>query len=80
MIVVSELPEKEVTEILSELLKEKVIVKNNDTYYFNSEKTVTEVKNNTPKPQNKDIKPIVIEEEEGYDYFLTLSETVQKNI
>ena len=80
MIVVSELSEKEVTEILSELLSEKVIVKNNDTYYFNSEKTVTEVENNTPKPQNKDIKPIVIEEEEGYDYFLTLSETAQKNI
>ena len=80
MIVVSELSEKEVTEILSELLSEKVIVKNNDTYYFNSEKTVTEVENNTPKPQNKDIKPIVIEEEEGYDYFLTLNETAQKNI
>lgn len=80
MIVVSELSENEVTEILSELLSEKVIVKNNDTYYFNSEKTVTDVKHNTPKPQNKDIKPIVIEEEEGYDYFLTLSETAQKNI
>lgn len=80
MIVVSELSQNEVTEILSELLTKKVIVKNNDTYYFNSEKAVTEVKNNIPKPQNKDIKPIVIEEEEGYDYFLTLSETVQKNI
>lgn len=34
IIVVSELQEQEVKEILSDLIKEQVIIKNNDNYFF----------------------------------------------
>ena len=33
LIVVSELDEKEVTEILSDLVKQQIILKNNNTYF-----------------------------------------------
>ena len=35
IIVVAELQEQEVKDILSDLLKTQVIIKNNDTYFFN---------------------------------------------
>ena len=35
IVLVSELEEQEVTDILSKLLNEKIIVKNNNTYFFN---------------------------------------------
>ena len=38
LIVVSELDEKEVTEILSNLIKQQIILKNNNTYFFNTKK------------------------------------------
>lgn len=76
MIIVSEIEEQEVTAILSELLKEKIIVKNNNTYFFN-------IKNKSKKGKiasETEIKPIIIEKEDGYDYFLTLSKETQERI
>lgn len=73
MIIVSEIDEQEVTDILSELLKEKIVVKNNNTYYFNTKG----VNNNNSKAE---IKPIIIENEDGYNYFLTLSKETQERI
>ena len=35
IILVSEIDEQEVADILSELLNEKIVVKNNNTYFFN---------------------------------------------
>lgn len=72
IILVSELKEQEVTNILSELLNEKIVVKNGNTYYFN-----TKVVNNNGIDE---VKPIIIEKEEGYDYFLTLSKETQERI
>lgn len=65
IILVSELKEQEATNILSELLNEKIVVKNGNAYYFNTKG----VNNNGID----EVKPIIIEKEEGYDYFLTLS-------
>ena len=45
LIVVSELDEKEVTEILSDLIKQQIILKNNNTYFFNTKKSA-EITNN----------------------------------
>ena len=76
IILVSEIDEEEVTDILSELLKEKIIVKNNNTYFSN-------IKNKSKKGNinsGTEIKPIIIEKEEGYDYFLTLSKETQERI
>lgn len=76
IILVSEIEEQEVIDILSELLNEKIIVKNNNTYFFN-------IKNKSKKGKiafETEIEPIVIEKEEGYDYFLTLSEETQERI
>lgn len=72
IILVSEIDEQEVTDILSELLKEKIVVKNGNTYYFNTKG----VNNNGID----EVKPIIIENEEGYDYFLTLSKETQERI
>lgn len=72
IILVSELKEQEVTNILSELLNEKIVVKNGNTYYFNTKG----VNNNGID----EVKPIIIEKEEGYDYFLTLSKETQERI
>lgn len=65
IILVSEIDEQEVTNILSELLNEKIVVKNGNTYYFN----IKGVNNNGID----EVKSIIIEKEKGYDYFLTLS-------
>jgi choline kinase len=69
MIVVSELDEKEVSEILSDLVKQQIVLKNNNTYFFNTKKSI-EI-NNTDNIETG-FKPIIIEEEEGYDRFLSL--------
>ncbi len=74
MIIVSEIDEQEVIAILSELLKEKIVVKNSNTYYFNTQATH---KNNN---STVEIKPIIIENEDGHDYFLTLSKETQERI
>ncbi len=76
MIMVTELEEAEVIEIISKLLKEKIIVKNNNTYYFNFK-----VVNNLGfMPPLTEAKPIIIEEQDGYEYFLTLSKDQQDKI
>ena len=72
IILVSEIDEQEVTNILSELLNEKIVVKNGNIYYFN----IKGVNNNGID----EVKPIIIEKEEGYDYFLTLSKETQERI
>lgn len=72
VILVSEIEEQEVTNILSELLNEKIVVKNGNTYYFNTKG----VNNNGID----EVKPIIIEDEVGYDYFLTLSKETQERI
>lgn len=72
IILVSEIEEREVTDILSELLKEKIVVKNGNTYYFNTKG----VNNNGIN----EVKPIIIEKEEGYDCFLTLKKETQERI
>ena len=79
MIVVSELDEKEVQDILSNLISEQIIIQNNNMYYFNNKKTA-EVCNKNNIPLTNEIKPIIIEEEDGYDYFLTLSEYAQNKV
>lgn len=76
IILVSEIDEQEVKDILSELLNEKIIIKNNNTYFFN-------IKNKSKKGKTaseREIKPIIIEKEEGYDYFLTLNKDTQERI
>lgn len=72
IILVSELKEQEATNILSELLNEKIVVKNGNAYYFNTKG----VNNNGID----EVKPIIIEDEVGYDYFLTLSKETQERI
>lgn len=72
IILVSEIDEQEVTNILSELLNEKIVVKNGNTYYFN----IKGVNNNGID----EVKSIIIEKEKGYDYFLTLSKETQERI
>ena len=79
MIVVSELDEKEVQDILSNLISEQIIIQNNNMYYFNNKKTA-EVCNKNNIPLTNEVKPIIIEEEDGYDYFLTLSEYAQNKV
>ena len=79
MIVVSELDEKEVQDILSNLISEQIIIQNNNMYYFNNKKTA-EVCNKNNIPLTNEVKQIIIEEEDGYDYFLTLSEYAQNKV
>jgi len=71
MVVVSGVDEQELIQILSSLINEKIIVKNNNSYFF--------ITNNS---DNKEVnaKTIIIENEEGYDYFLTLNAEVQERI
>lgn len=76
IIQVTSIDEQEVTDILSELLKEKTLVKNQKTYYFNIQKNLGKEEVQT----RNTIKPIIIEEEDGYDYFLTFNENVQSKI
>jgi integrase len=77
MIVVSELDEKEVSEILSDLVKQQIVLKNNNTYFFNTKKSI-EI-NNTDNFETG-FKPIIIEEEEGYDRFLSLGKESQERV
>lgn len=76
IILVSEIDEQEVTDILSELLNEKIIVKSNNTYFFN----IKNKNKNGKKASETEIKPIIIEKEVGYDDFLTLSKETQERI
>lgn len=76
IILVSEIDEQEVTDILSKLLNEKIVVKNGNTYYFNTKN----VNNTGITNSSTEVKPIIIEEEEGYDYFLTLNKDTQERI
>lgn len=79
LIVVSELDEKEVTEILSDLVKQQIILKNNNTYFFNTKKSA-EITNNDGDETISEFKPIVIEEEEGYEDFLKFNEETQNRV
>ena len=79
LIVVSELDEKEVTEILSDLIKQQIILKNNNTYFFNTKKSA-EITNNDGDDTISEFKPIVIEEEEGYEDFLKFGEETQNRV
>lgn len=79
LIVVSELDEKEVTEILSDLVKQQIILKNNNTYFFNTKKSA-EITNNDGDETISKFKPIVIEEEEGYEDFLKFNEETQNRV
>ena len=76
IIQVTSIDEQEVTDILSELLKEKTLVKNQKTYYFNIQKNLGKEEVQT----RNTIKPIVIEEEDGYDYFFFFFENVKSKI
>lgn len=78
LIVVSELNEKEVTEILSDLVKQQFVLKNNNTYFFNTKKSTETNENNIETTD--EIKPIVIEEEDGYNDFLKFGEETQNRV
>lgn len=79
LIMVSELSEQEVNNVLSNLLKQQIVLRKGNTYFFNSKKQIT--LNNQASIETKDSpKQIIIEEQEGYDYFLTLNPDVQARI
>lgn len=78
IIVVSELQEQEVKDIISDLLRSQVITKNNDTYFFNSKK-ISKIDNYTPTVI-RSFKPIIIEEEQGYEELLKFSEETQNKV
>jgi len=71
MVVVSGVDEQELEEILSDLVSKKIILKNNNTYFFN-------INNSENKEANDET--IIIEKEEGYEHFLTLNTEVQERI
>ncbi len=77
LIAVSKLDEKEVAEILSDLAKKQIVLKNNNTYFFNTKKSA-EMNDNNAENSNG-FKPIVIEEE-TYADFLELGEEAQNRI
>lgn len=78
IIVVAELQEQEVKDILSDLLKTQVIIKNNDTYFFNPKK-ISKTNNYTP-PVISSFKPIIIEEEDGYEELLKFGEETRNKV
>ena len=78
LIVVSELDEKEVTEILSDLVKQQIVLKNNNTYFFNTKKSAEINENNIGTAD--EFKPIIIEEEDAYEDFLKFSEETQNRV
>lgn len=78
LIVISELNEKEVTEILSDLVKHQIILKNNNMYFFNI-KRKSKINEDNVGIINE-AKPIVIDEEDGYEDFLKLSEETQNRV
>ena len=68
---VLELEDSEIEHFLAELVDEQIIVKNGSKYFFNIKKPTKKNKKGEVSPI-KDIPPIIIEKEDGYDYFLTL--------
>lgn len=78
IIVVSELQEQEVKEILSDLIKEQVIIKSSNKYFFNNKRNNEQ--NETLSTKNNTLKPIILEEEEGYEELLKYNEDVQYKI
>ena len=78
IITISELQEQEVKDILSDLLKTQLIIKNNDTYFFNPKK-ISKTNNYTP-PVISSFKPIIIEEEDGYEELLKFGEETQNKV
>lgn len=78
IITISEFQEQDVKDILSDLLKSQVIIKNNDTYFFNPKK-ISKTYNYTP-PAISSFKPIIIEEEDGYEELLKFGEETQNKV
>lgn len=78
IIVVSELQEQEVKEILSDLIKEQVIIKSSNKYFFYNKRNNEQ--NETLSTKNNTLKPIILEEEEGYEELLKYNEDVQNKI
>lgn len=78
LIVISELDGKEVTEILSDLVKHQIVLKNNNMYFFNIKRT-SKINEDNVGIINE-VKPIVIDEEYGYEDFLKLSEETQNRV
>ena len=78
IIVVSELQEQEVKEILSDLIKEQVIIKSSNKYFFNNKRNNEQ--NEILSTKNNTLKPIILEEEEGYEELLKYNKDVQNKI
>lgn len=76
---VLELEDSEIEHFLAELVDEQIIVKNGSKYFFNIKKPTKKNKKGETSPI-KDIPPIIIEKEDGYDYFLTLNSEIQERI
>lgn len=77
IIVVSELQEQEVKEILSDLIKEQVIIKNNDNYFFSQKnKNINEIMYSLKST----LKPIVLQKEDGYKELLKYNINIQNKI
>ena len=81
IIISSGIEESIVNDVLANLIKENIILKNNEIYFFNVKKNAVKTKKNEPKfALGNNIKLIIIEEQEGYDYFLNLSEETKNKI
>lgn len=76
---VLELEDSEIEHFLAELVSEQIIVKNGIKYFFNIKKPTKQNKKGEVSPI-KDIHPIIIEKEDGYDYFLTLNNETKERI
>ena len=76
---VLELEDSEIEHFLAELVDEQIVVKNGKKYFFNIKKPTKKNKNGEVS-LIKDIPPIIIEKQEGYDYFLTLNDETQERI
>lgn len=81
LVMITELDESEVEYIVSELISEQIIIKNNDNYFYNRKKLTPPSKLNNKHGKTSSNMPIInIENEDGYDYFLTLAETTRNKI
>ena len=80
LVITTELNESEVEEIVSELITEQVIIKNNGVYFYNHKKLAPPSKLNNKSKSTAKMPIINIESEDGYDYFLTLTEETQSKI
>ena len=81
LVMITELDESEVEYIVSELISEQIIIKNNDNYFYNLKKLTPPSKLNNKHGKTSSNMPIInIENEDGYDYFLTLAETTRNKI